>query len=149
MQFLAGPSPRRPGFDPGSIHVGIVVDKVALGQVFPRVLRFSPVNLIPPMLHYKEERKHLMIFITRLHNKPLGCVASVASAAGLFTTKKTSELDEGEWLTTHPCLFSLGKTRYLLKRRLGGPQNQSGRFGEEKYRLPLPGFEPRTVQPVG
>jgi hypothetical protein len=28
------------------------------------------------------------IFITGLHNKPLGCGASVASAAGPFTTKK-------------------------------------------------------------
>jgi hypothetical protein len=28
----------------GSIHVGFVVDKVALGQVFLRFLRFSPVN---------------------------------------------------------------------------------------------------------
>jgi hypothetical protein len=27
----------------GSIHVGFVVDKVALGQVFLRVLRFFPV----------------------------------------------------------------------------------------------------------
>jgi hypothetical protein len=26
--------PRRPGFKPGSSHVGFVVDKVALGQVF-------------------------------------------------------------------------------------------------------------------
>jgi hypothetical protein len=25
---------RRPGFDPGSVHVGFVVNKVALGQVF-------------------------------------------------------------------------------------------------------------------
>jgi hypothetical protein len=32
--------------------VGFVVGKVALGQVFPRVLRFSPVNFIPPVLHY-------------------------------------------------------------------------------------------------
>jgi hypothetical protein len=31
---------------------GIVVDKVALGQVFLRALQFSPVNLIPPVLHY-------------------------------------------------------------------------------------------------
>jgi hypothetical protein len=29
--------------------------------------------------------KELIIFITRLHNKPEGCGASVASAAGLFT----------------------------------------------------------------
>jgi hypothetical protein len=34
----------RPGFDPVSVHVGFVVDKVALGHVFPRVLRFSPVS---------------------------------------------------------------------------------------------------------
>ena len=27
------------------------------------------------------------------------------------------------------------------------PQNWSGRFGEEKHLLPLPGFEPRSVQP--
>jgi hypothetical protein len=27
------------------------VDKVLLGQVFVRVLRFSPVIVIPPMLH--------------------------------------------------------------------------------------------------
>ena len=34
-RLVAGLSPRRPGFDPGSVHVGFVVDKVALGQVFP------------------------------------------------------------------------------------------------------------------
>jgi branched-subunit amino acid transport protein len=34
------------GFVPGSIHVEFLVDKVALGQVFLRVLRFSPVNII-------------------------------------------------------------------------------------------------------
>jgi hypothetical protein len=28
-----------------------VMDKVALGQVFLRVLRFSPVNIIPPLRH--------------------------------------------------------------------------------------------------
>jgi hypothetical protein len=30
----AGFPPRRTGFEPGSGHVGFVVDKVALGQVF-------------------------------------------------------------------------------------------------------------------
>jgi hypothetical protein len=65
--------------------VGFVVDKVALGQVFPQVLRFSAVNFIPPVLHYKEKT---IIFITGLHNKLQGCGASVASAAGPFTTKK-------------------------------------------------------------
>jgi hypothetical protein len=48
--LVAGLSPRRPGFTPGSIHVGFVVDKAGLGQVFLRVLRFYPVNIIPPSL---------------------------------------------------------------------------------------------------
>jgi hypothetical protein len=67
--------------------VGFVVDKVALGQVFPRVLGDSPVNFIPPVLHYTEIRKEIIIFITGLHNKPQGCGASVASAARPFTQK--------------------------------------------------------------
>jgi hypothetical protein len=46
------PTARRPGLHPGSVHVGFVVNKVALGQVLPRVLRVSPVNFIPPVLHY-------------------------------------------------------------------------------------------------
>jgi hypothetical protein len=43
--LVAGLSPWRLGFTPGSIHVGFVVDKVALGQVFLQVLQFSPVNI--------------------------------------------------------------------------------------------------------
>jgi hypothetical protein len=43
--LVAGLSPRRPGFVSGSIHEGFVVDKVAVG-----VLRFYPVNIIPPSL---------------------------------------------------------------------------------------------------
>jgi hypothetical protein len=59
-----------------------VVDKVALGQVFPQVLRFFSVNFIPPLLHYLEKLKKLIIFVSGLRNKPQGCGASVASAAG-------------------------------------------------------------------
>jgi hypothetical protein len=33
------------------VRVGFVVDRVALGQVFLRVLRFSHVNFIPLVLH--------------------------------------------------------------------------------------------------
>jgi hypothetical protein len=69
-RLVAGLSPPRTGFDPRSVHVGFVVDKVALGQAFPRVLRFSPVNFIPPVLNYKENLKKLIIFVTGLHKKP-------------------------------------------------------------------------------
>jgi hypothetical protein len=39
-------------------------------------------------LHGKTKKKKLIIFITGFYNKPQGCGASVASAAGSFTTKK-------------------------------------------------------------
>jgi hypothetical protein len=53
---------------------------------------FSPSTSVfpPPVLHYTEKRKKLIIFITGLHNKPQGHGASVASAAGLFTKKKSA-----------------------------------------------------------
>jgi len=34
-----------------SVYVGFVVNKVAVEQVFMQVLWFSPVNIIPPMMH--------------------------------------------------------------------------------------------------
>jgi hypothetical protein len=50
-RLLACVSRRRAAFDPSQVPVQFVVGKVALGQVFPRALRFSPVSLIPPVLH--------------------------------------------------------------------------------------------------
>jgi hypothetical protein len=47
------------GFDPGSVNVGFVVDKMALGQVFPRVLRVVRVNFIPPVIHKQKKPHHL------------------------------------------------------------------------------------------
>jgi hypothetical protein len=74
--------------------VGFVVDKVAVGPVSPRVLRFSPVSLIPPLLHYTGKGKKLIIFTTGLHNKPQGCGASIAPATGYFTKKREREKRE-------------------------------------------------------
>jgi hypothetical protein len=44
-----------------------------------------------------------------------------------------------------PTALPPGKTRYPLYRRLGGPQDRSGRVRKSS---PPPGFDPRTVQPV-
>jgi len=44
-----------------------------------------------------------------------------------------------------PAALPPGKTRYVLYRRLGGPQGRSGRVRKIS---PPPGFDPRTVQPV-
>jgi hypothetical protein len=59
--LVAGLSPRRSNFSPWSIHVGFV-NKVALVQVFLRVLLFSPVNVITPrlsivMYHLADEKQ--------------------------------------------------------------------------------------------
>jgi hypothetical protein len=57
---------------------------------------FSPsTSVFPCQFHstgalLQGKTKKLIIFITGLHNKPLGCGASVASAAGSFKTKVTS-----------------------------------------------------------
>jgi hypothetical protein len=40
-----------PGSVSGQLSVGFVVDELARGNVFLRVLRFSPVSIIPPMFH--------------------------------------------------------------------------------------------------
>jgi hypothetical protein len=71
------------------VHVGHVVDKVALGQVFIPVFRFSPVTLLHRCsITRKNKKEKLIICITMLHNMPQGCGASVASAAGPFSTQK-------------------------------------------------------------
>jgi hypothetical protein len=58
----------------------------------------------------------------------------------------TSALDGGEWLTSRPGRFIPGKEPlYPWNRRLGEPQSRSGRFGEEKNPMSLPGLEPRSV----
>ena len=54
-------------------------------------------------------------------------------------------LEGGEGSVSRPgCFLPLGKTRYPLYRRLGGPQGRSGR----RKISPPPGFDPRTVQPI-
>jgi hypothetical protein len=69
MKCVSCLSPRRPGFDPRSFHVGFLVDKVALGQVFLRILRFSRVNFISPVLNYLEKMKKTYHLSLHLHHR--------------------------------------------------------------------------------
>ena len=58
----------------------------------------------------------------------------------------TTALEGGEKSASRPDRsLPPEKTRYPLYRRLGGPQ---GRSGQARKLSPLPGFDPRTVQPV-
>jgi hypothetical protein len=89
--LAAGLPPQRPGFVPGSVHVGFVVDRVALGQVLPpspSVFSCQFHSTGASLLGRGQKIIIIIIFITGLHNKPQGCSASVACAAGPFTTKK-------------------------------------------------------------
>lgn len=45
--LFAGVSPLIPGVDPGSLRVYSVDGKLALRLIFPRVLRYSSVSIIP------------------------------------------------------------------------------------------------------
>jgi hypothetical protein len=54
-----------------------------------------------------------------------------------------------EWSTARPGRPIPGKeTGYPLKRRLGRPQSQAGRIGEDNNLLSLTRFEVRTFQPL-
>jgi hypothetical protein len=55
---------------------------------------------------------------------------------------------EGEWSASRfGHSIPLRKPQYPLSRRMCGFHSRYGRFGEEKTLLPLPRFEPHTVQP--
>ena len=79
-EVVAGLLLRRPGFNPTSLHVRFVVEKVALGQVFLPVLRFRPATVILPVVVYgcetwsltlREERK-LRVFENRVLRRIFG-----------------------------------------------------------------------------
>jgi hypothetical protein len=50
-RLVAGLSSQRPGFMPVSVHVGFVVDKMALGQVYLPTSLVPPVSIIPSVLN--------------------------------------------------------------------------------------------------
>ena len=50
-RLVTGLSPRSPRYDGMPFYVGFLVDTVALGQVCLQVFWFSPVRIIPPVLH--------------------------------------------------------------------------------------------------
>ena len=73
MRLVAGHSPRRPGLDPVSVHVGFVVEKV--DRFFPEYVGFPLSFSVHRCSITRKNEKKLIIFITGLHNKPQGCGA--------------------------------------------------------------------------
>jgi hypothetical protein len=60
-RLVANQSAWRYRFDPRLVRVGFVLDKAAFGQVSPRVLQFSPVTVIAPVL--------LTVILSMCHRK--------------------------------------------------------------------------------
>jgi len=76
------------------------------------------------------------------------CTGRTAHRAsrGIALLFMTTALEGGEGSASRPGRYLLlGKTRYPLYRRLGGPR---GRSGQVRKISPPPGFDPRTAQPV-
>jgi hypothetical protein len=88
-RLVAGLSPRRPGFDPGSVRMGFVVDNVALGQVFSPSTSGFPCKFHSTGSPLKSSSQWCTISLQ-------GCGASVAhllrchSIIIITTTKLTS-----------------------------------------------------------
>jgi len=61
------------------------------------------------------------------------------------TLSLTSAVEGVDGQRHTPAASPLGKTRYTLYRRLGGPQ---GRSGQGRKISPPTGFDPRIVQPI-
>jgi hypothetical protein len=68
--------------------MGFVVDKVALGQVSPPEYFGFPLSVSFHGAPLHGKTKQINHLYHRLHNKPQGCGASAASAAGTFTKKR-------------------------------------------------------------
>jgi hypothetical protein len=88
-RLVAGLSRRRLGFDPESVHVGFVVDN-GTETGFS-----SSTSVFPGVPLYGKTKKTNHLLITGLHNKPQGCGASVASAAGPFIKRTKILYDRG------------------------------------------------------
>jgi hypothetical protein len=77
---------------------------------------FSPSTSVFPCqfhstgfpLKWKSRKNNFIIFLTGLHSKPQGCGASVASAAGPFTTKKNKPFSRRNHKTRVVILFKIG-----------------------------------------
>jgi len=57
-RLVLRPSSPRARFDPRSIHVGFVVDNVALDKGFLRLRGFTRISTIPPVLHANASVHH-------------------------------------------------------------------------------------------
>lgn len=83
--LVVGLSPRRLWFDPWSVRVRSVMDRVAPRQVFHRVLWILSITVIPPVL-----RSFSVLFHSFIHPSLTVCNLSIWQRRKINTLKNTS-----------------------------------------------------------
>jgi hypothetical protein len=113
-RLAAGLPPRRPGFDPGSVNVEFVVDKVALGQVFteyfgfPLSISFHRFSITRKRTNNNNHHRHLHHRVAQEASR-LRCVRSVCCGALHHKKNTVPSMDQrGELKEAEYVLFILG-----------------------------------------
>jgi hypothetical protein len=102
---------RRPGFGPLSVHLRFMEDKLTTEQGFLGLLVFSPVSIIPPMLHL---HLHLHVLLIKRTN---GRSPGTLKNAVLF--RKFGDL----WIWKHSTSIIRVGFGCILRRRKGQFRN--------------------------
>jgi hypothetical protein len=107
MWSVAGFPPRRPGFEPGSGHVGFVVNKVALRQVFSEYFGFPCQFAFHRLLH--NHHHHLLFGAGTIAQT----VTAVLSGLSLTPWEKNTIIVPSSFLITHfPSLILSLSSKY-------------------------------------
>lgn len=95
-------APRRSNFDPGPVHVGFLVDRVTLGQVFISLFQLFRVNIIPSLVH------------TQLHL----CATLIIRTKGQSLVVFKKQCYFGNWLSVARKVFAIFHGRRVKFLRL-------------------------------
>ena len=71
--LVTSQSMRRTELETGSVHAQFVVHRATMGKLFLPVLQFSPVSIIPPLLHTHSSiyHPHCIMFLSQYYSFPL------------------------------------------------------------------------------
>jgi hypothetical protein len=89
--------PRGPGFAPRAVHVGFLVDRMAVGQVYLRVLWLLPRQYHSTAILY------LLMYHCMMVNGPVSCRSSMQTQSRPIATMTTITVDRPMILDTIQC----------------------------------------------
>jgi hypothetical protein len=156
MSFLVSPSHLFFGLPNGLVNIGFHLSSVYRICMCIRLWKLSRkqthncsddipnfrpcVEILIILLRHYRLRHFLLHLDSKGKGLPVDDTKAQRGIRGIAQPIRVSD----ERLNSYP-----GKEhRYPLNRRLGRPHGLSGHFWEEENLLPLPAFEPQTVQPL-